>query len=208
MSGDAVPDEPRMERDELRVRLYETLHDQVERERQWRLKRMTRGMAIIAGIVAVALVVDLRFLSLTPVIYGVVVMDGLKSSVELLYLERHMGRLEAELREREPLFNWVTRYGTFGPGKRLEMYDVDLNVIPNTALTTLLVAVYFALVAVSLQTWTPLAGAANASGALTRTTLLVMYAVFTVVFLGIVGVGYLHFQRVERESLAAADGGA
>lgn len=191
--ADAITDE------EPKLRLYELLHRQVEHERRWRLVRTGGGMALIGAVFGYAVLFDrLRFLSVTPVLYGVVMMAALRSSVEILYLHRHMVRIEGALRDREPLFRWVTDYGTFGDGQSLCVWDVDVNLVPRTALVTLIGAIYFVLVGVSLATWEPLPG--EAAGVRITTELLVLnYVVFTVTFAAIAAVGYLHFQRLQAE---------
>lgn len=186
--------------DELRVRLYELLYRQVENERRWRLLRLVGGFAVIGIVLGYAFAFDqLRFIAVTPLLYGIVLMAGLRSSIEILYLHSHLIRIEEALESTEPLFHWVSRYGTFGEGQALEVAEIDLNIIPNTALYTLAVVIYFVLAVLGLRTWTPLRSASTLGGSITQGVLAVGYVLFTVVFLAIIVVGYLHFQRIKDE---------
>lgn len=193
-----------LSRDDLRIELYGLLMRRAENERRWRLVRLAGGFAVIGLVLGYALVFDdLRFVSVTPILYGVVVMAGLRSSIEILYLTRHLVRIEDVLAEREPLFRWVSAYGVFGDGQALYLAEVDLNVIPDTALYTLVVAVYFVLVGLGLAAWTPLPGASGGLVPVTRGTLLLSYVLFSAVFLAIVVVAYLHYRRLARETPGA-----
>lgn len=187
--------------DELRMRLYELLHDRARTERKWQFWRLAAGHLVIGVIVAYAFLFDRwRFVALTPILYGVVVMDGLKYSVRLLYLQRHLVALEAELAEREPLFEWVSEYGFFGPGRRVPVEDIDLNRIPEFAQVALIGAIYVTLIVASLLVWRPVRPAAATSGFLTtRGHLLVSYGLFTLLFAAVVYVGYVHYRRVQAE---------
>lgn len=187
--------------DELRIRLYELLLRQVENERRWRLLRLAGGFAVIGIVLGYAFVFDqLRFIAVTPLLYGIVLMAGLRSSIEILYLHSHLIRIETALESTEPLFHWVSRYGTFGEGQALEIAEIDLNIIPNTALYTLAVVIYFVLAVLGLRTWTPLRSASTLGGSITRSVLAVAYILFTIVFLAIIIVAYLHFRRIAEEA--------
>ncbi|WP_380679946.1 hypothetical protein [Salinigranum sp. GCM10025319] len=194
MSGE---NRPTGEAVELRVRLYELLHRKLERERTSRMTRATRGGLLVASVFGYAVVSgDLRFIALTPVLYGVVAMDGLKSTVKILYLNHHLVRVEDDLGEQEPLYDWASRHGVFGDLPRIEVADFDLNEIPTIALVVSVAAGYVGLVVLSVRTWT-----ADGAGSLpvSLDVLLVGYGVLTLVLLVISGVGYLHLQRLSRE---------
>jgi len=192
--------------DELQVRLYELLHRKLESERTSRMTRATRGGLLIAVVFGYAVLSgDLRFIALTPVLYGIVAMDGLKSTVKILYLTRHLVRVERELGEREPLYDWASRHGVFGDVPRIEVADFDLNEIPTIALVVSVAAGYVGLVVLSVRAWTVSAGTAAGSagpgagalaGAASLELLLVGYATLTLVLLVISAVAYLHFQRL------------
>ena len=186
---------------ELRVRLYELLHRKLERERTSRLTRATRGGVLVAIVFGYAVVSgDLRFIALTPVLYGVVAMDGLKSTVKILYLNRHLVRVEDGLGDHEPLYDWASRHGVFGDLPRIEVADFDLNEIPTIALVVSVAAGYVGLVVLSVRTWTATGtGASQVPPPVPLDVLLVGYAVFTLVLLVISGVGYVHLQRLSRE---------
>jgi hypothetical protein len=191
--------------DRLRMDLYELLHDRAERERRWQFWRLAAGHLVVGVILAYAFVSsELRFVALTPILYGIVVMDGLKTSVRMLYIQQQLAELEAKLAAREPLFSWAVDYGYFGRDQRIEIEGVDLNSVPETAQYVLIVSIYLALVAASLVTWRPLdAGSAGVAVGVSRNLLLLGYGTFTVLFAVIVSVGYLHYDRV-RERVAAA----
>jgi hypothetical protein len=165
------------------------------------MTRATRGGLLVAAVFGyAALSGDLRFVALTPVLYGVVAMDGLKSTVKILYLNHHLVRVERELAEREPLYDWASRHGVFGEVPRIEVADFDLNEIPTIALVVSVAAGYVALVVLSVRTWTPARTAGVSLGPpVSLDVLLVGYAVLTVVLLVISGVGYLHLQRLSRD---------
>lgn len=184
--------------DRLRMDLYELLHERAETERQWQFWRLAAGHAVVGAILGYAILFEnWRFVSLTPVLYGIVVLDGLKTSIRMLYLQRQLVELEGKLSAREPLFDWVSQYGLFGPGRRLELWEVDVNSVPETAQYALILSVYLGLIVVSLITWTPLSEESGAVGIpVTRSLLLVSYATFTLLLAVIVFVGYLHFKRV------------
>ncbi|MEF8851351.1 MAG: hypothetical protein V5A44_05240 [Haloarculaceae archaeon] len=185
--------------DDLRIRLYEVLHERARTERKWQFWRLLVGHGVIGVIVAYAFVFGRwRFIALTPVLYGIVVMDALKYSVRLLHVQRHLVAVERELAEREPLFGWVDEYGFFGSGRRVSLEGVDLNKIPEIAQFALIGAIYLALVAVSLLVWTP-PGSAGAGGALrmTRGHLALSYGTFTLLFAVVIYVGYVHYRRVQ-----------
>ncbi|MEF8776500.1 MAG: hypothetical protein V5A43_08365 [Haloarculaceae archaeon] len=190
-------DEP-ADRDELRLRLYESLERRVELERESRLRRLLWSGIAIVGLLGYAIAVGpAAVVALTPILFGLVVMDALRTTVTIWYLQRHLVQVEAELRDREPLFSWVSRYGSLSGGRSLELSGVNLNEIPRIALYVLLVTVYLALVALSLQVW-PAGDAGAAAFAVSRTQLLVGYGLFTVVFGLIVAVVYLNFKRLRR----------
>lgn len=187
--------------DELRLRLYELLEHRLEKERQWRLVRTAGGGAVIGGILAFALLTDqFRLIALTPVLFGIAVMAGLKSTVDMLYLQRHMVRLERELQNREPLFSWMSDYGVFGGAQAIEFEGVDLNTIPNTALAAMVVAIYFVLLVIGYWSWSPLADSSiGVGGAVGRGLLVIGYVTFTLL-VGVIGaVGYLHYRRIADE---------
>jgi hypothetical protein len=194
--------------DGLRMSLYELLHHRVETERRWQFWRLAGGHLVIGVILAYAFIFrELRFIALTPILYGIVVMDGLKTSVRILYLQQRLAELEAKLSEREPLFDWVCEYGYFGEGQRIEVWDVDLNSVPETAQYVLILSIYVALIAASLLTWRPLGAGGSAFGVgATRNLLLLGYGTFTVLFAVIVAVGYLHYERV-RDRIDEVRGG-
>ncbi|MFB6155430.1 MAG: hypothetical protein ABEJ22_06010 [Haloferacaceae archaeon] len=193
--------------DALRLSLYELLHGRLENERRWQFWRLAAGHFVVGVILAYAFLTGrLRFVALTPILYGIVVMDGLKTSVRMLYLQQRLAELEAKLAAREPLFEWVCEYGHFGEGQRIEVWDVDVNSVPETAQYVLIVSIYVALVAAALLTWTPLGASGSAFGVgASRNLLLVGYATFTALFGVIVAVGYLHYDRV-RERIAEIRG--
>jgi hypothetical protein len=187
---------------ELRVRLYELLQRKLERERRSRMARATRGGLLVAVVFGYAVVSgEPRFVALTPVLYGVVAMDGLKSTVKILYLHHRLARVEAELGEAEPLYDWTSRHGVFGDVPRIEVADFDLNEIPTIALVVSVAAGYVGLVVLSVRVWmaSPGRSAAAVASPLSVEVLLVGYAVLTVALLVISGVGYLHFQRLSRD---------
>jgi len=201
MTGAPPAGETLPQSDERRIRLYELLHRKLESERTSRMTRATRGGLLIAVVFGYAVVSgDLRFIALTPVLYGVVAMDGLKSTVKILYLTHHLVRVERALSEREPLYDWASRHGVFGDVPRIEVADFDLNEIPTIALVVSVVAGYVALVALSIRTWTvPTEGSQLLSVPVSLDLLLVGYATLTLVLLVISAVGYLHFQRLARQ---------
>lgn len=194
--------------DRLRMDLYELLHERAETERRWQFWRLAAGHAVVGVILAYAVLSgNLRFISLTPILYGIVVLDGLKTSVRMLYLQQQLVELEAKLADREPLFEWVSEYGVLGPGRRLELFDVDVNTVPETAQYALIVTIYLSLIAASLLTWTPLSDATGAGLPVTRSLLLVGYVTFTALLVVILFVGYVHYERVRtriRDVRAAA----
>lgn len=194
-SGDELP------RDELRLRLYEILENRLEKERQWRLVRTAGGGMVIGGIIAFAILTDqLQFIALTPVLFGIAVMAGLKSTVDMLYLQRHMVRLERQFQEREPIFSWMSDYGVFGGAQSIEFEEVDLNVIPNTALAVMIVAIYLALMVIGYWSWTPINDSSiGLGGAVGQGLLIVGYVTFTILVAVIGVVGYLHYRRLARE---------
>ena len=197
MSPTAAAETP--DDDELRLRLYESLEHQVERERGSRQRRLLWGSLAIAGIFGYALSVGpTGFVALTPILFGVLVLDGLRSTVTIWYLQRHLIQVEAKLREREPLFAWVSSYGSLAGGRTLELADVDLNEIPRVALYVLLVTVYLALVVLALEVWPEGESTSAVTVPVTRDLLLLGYGTFTVLFALIVGVTYLNYRRLRR----------
>lgn len=186
--------------DRLRMDLYELLHHRAETERKWQFWRLAAGHAVVGVILAYAFVFGRwEFVALTPILYGVVVIDGLKFGVRMLYLQQHLVELESKLSGRDPLFSWVTRYGFFGAGREVSVEDVDLNRIPELAQFLLIATIYGGLIVVSLAAWDADAGVQTTVGvAVTRDLLLLGYASFTALFGAIVLVGYFHYRRVER----------
>lgn len=189
--GDGVDD------DALRLELYELLYERAELERKWRFWRLAAGHLVVGTVIALALLVDQPgVIALTPVVYGVVVMDALRSGVRTLYLQQQLAELEAKLATREPLFNWTVAFGHFGDRQRMEFEDVDLNTIPELGQYLLVASIYVGLVAASLVAWRPLGESSVVGIQVTRTVLLVGYVTFTALFAVIVAVGYLHYRRV------------
>jgi len=196
---DENPDPAALGDDELRMRLYEVLHDRARTERKWQFWRLAAGHLVIGVIVAYAFVFGRwRFVALTPILYGIVVMDALKYSVRLLHVQRHLVAVERALGERDPLFGWVDEYGFFGAGRRVSVEGVDLNKIPEIAQFALIGSIYLALVAVSLVVWTPLDGASGPASSFLvgRGHLVVSYTLFSALFAVVVYVGYVHYRRV------------
>lgn len=192
--------------DDLRMGLYELLHERAAAERRWQFWRLAAGHLAVGAVVVVAFLFDLRFIALTPVLYGVVVMDALKTSVSRLYLQQRLVELEAKLADREPLFAWVSDYGVFGRGDRIEYGDLDLNTVPRTALFALIGSIYLGLIAASLLVWSPLdSPAGGVAVPVTRELLLLGYTSFSLLFAGILFVGYLHYQRVRDRVLEVLD---
>jgi hypothetical protein len=182
--------------EQVQLAVYDRLHERAERERRWRLWRLAAGHLVVGVILAYAFVFAAwRFVALTPILYGIVVMDGLQSGVKTLYLQQHLVELEAKLAEREPLADYVTRFGVFGTDTAVEVWDVDLNTVPRTAQYLLVLGIYVELIAASLVVWDPLV-TPGVGLDITRPILLLGYGTFTVLFGGIVVVGYLHYERV------------
>ncbi len=194
-SSDGLP------RDELRLRLYELLENRLEKERQWRMVRTAGGGVVIGGILAFAILTDqLRLIALTPILFGIAIMAGLKSTIDMLYLQRNMVRLERELQDREPLFTWMSDYGVFGGAQAIEFEEVDLNAIPNTALGVMIVGIYVVLLVMGYWSWTPLTESSiGLTGNAGRGLLIVGYVTFTVLVSVIGIVGYLHYRRIADE---------
>jgi len=185
------------DRDELRLRLYESLERRVELERESRLRRLLWSGIAIVGLLGYAIAVGPpAVVALTPILFGLVVMDALRSTVTIWYLQRHLVQVETRLRERESLFSWVSRYGSLSGGRSLELSGVNLNEIPRVALYVLLVTTYLSLVVLSLRVWPT--GDAGAAFDVTRQQLLVGYTLFSIVFALIVLVVYLNFRRLRR----------
>lgn len=184
--------------DELRMRLYELLNERARTERKWQFWRLAAGHLVIGVIVAyVFLFEQWRLVALTPILYGIVVMDGLKYSIRLLYLQRHLVALETELADREPLFEWVSTYGFFGSGQRIPVEDFDLNRIPELAQMSLIGTIYLTLIAASLLVWSsPNSGSAFG---VTRELLLLSYGSFSLLVAVFVYIGYVHYRRVQGE---------
>lgn len=181
----------------LRIRLYELLHERAEHERRWQFRRLAAGHLVVGVILAYAFVFGTwRFVALTPILYGIVVLDGLRSAVRMLYLQQQLVEVEVELADTEPLFEWVTRYGLFGEGRRIEVWDVDLNIIPETAQYVLILSIYLGLIVAALMTWTPLGADSVVGGGISGSLLVVAYATFTVLLGAIILVSYLHYRRV------------
>ncbi len=193
------PDPTELDSDDLRMRLYEVLHERARTERKWQFWRLAVGHVVIGVIVAYAFASGRwRFIALTPVLYGIVVMDALKYSVRLLHVQQHLVAVERTLAEHEPLFGWVDDYGFFGSGRRVSLEGVDLNKIPEIAQFALIGTIYLALVAISLLVWTPPDSAGPAGGIrVTRGYLAVSYGTFTLLFAVVVYVGYVHYRRVQ-----------
>lgn len=190
------------EQDRLRVDLYQLLHERAERERRWQFLRLGAGHLVVGTILAYAFLFDAgRFIALTPILYGIVVMDGLKSSVRILYLQQQLTEVESKLSRSEPLYNWVSQYGLFGRGRQIEFWDVDLNSLPETFQYVLILGIYVGLMIGALVAWTPLDGDAVP---VTRELLILGYASFTLLFGLVVAIGYLHYQRVRRQIAATA----
>lgn len=183
--------------DELRMRLYELLHERARTERKWQFWRLAAGHLVISVIVAyVFLSSRWRLLALTPILYGIVVMDGLKYSIRLLHIERHLVAVESELVEREPLFGWVSEYGFFGSGQRIPVEDLDLNRIPELAQMFLIGTIYVTLVAISVLVWSQ----PESSGfGVSRELLLVSYGSFSLLVAIFVYIGYVHYKRVQTD---------
>ncbi|MFB6171082.1 MAG: hypothetical protein ABEJ23_01010 [Haloarculaceae archaeon] len=192
--------------DELRLGLYRLLHERAETERKWRFWRLAAGHLVVGVVVAFAVLSGRpAVVALTPIVYGVVVMDALRSGVRSLYIQQQLAELEAKLAPREPLFNWVRAYGVFGPQQRMEVEEVDLNAIPEVGQYLLVAGIYLGLVLASLLAWRPLDGAGPSGIRVTRSLLLVGYATFSVLFAVIVAVGYLHYRRVGERIAALSE---
>jgi hypothetical protein len=192
--------------DRLRMDFYELLQERAERERKWQFWRLAAGHLVVGTVLAYAFVFEQwRFIALTPVLYGIAVMDGLKYGVRLLYIQQQLVELETRLSERDPSLRWTSEYGFFGPGRRVTVEGIDLNALPELAQVILIGSIYVALVGSSLIVWTPLDGAGVFGVGVTRTVLLVGYATFTALAAVVVLVGYLHFRRV-RERISALVG--
>lgn len=200
MSADGASAD-RLPRDELRLRLYELLEHRLEKERQWRLVRTAGGGVVIGGIIGFALLTEqLQIIALTPVLFGIAVMAGLKSTVDMLYLQRHMVQLEREFQDREPLFAWMSDYGVFGGAQAIEFEEVDINVIPNTALAVLIASIYVILMVIGYWTWAPITDSSVfLGGSIGRGILVIGYVTFTALVVVIAVVGYLHYQRISNQ---------
>lgn len=185
-------------RDERQLRLYESLERRVDRERRSRLQRLRWGGLGVVALLGYAVAVGPpAVVALTPIFFGLLVMDALRTTVTIWYLQRHLIQVETALREREPLFAWVSRYGSLSGGRALELGGVNLNEIPRIALYLLLVTVYLALVVLSIRVW-PTDPTSELARAVSRDQLLVAYGSFSVAFALIVGVVYLNFRRLRR----------
>lgn len=193
--------------DRLRMDLYRLLHDRAESERKWQFWRLAAGHLVVGTVLAYAFATRRwRFLALTPVLYGVVVIDGLKYGIRMLYLQERLVDVETRLADRDPAFDWVSEYGFFGAGREVRVDDVDLNKVPEMAQFVLIATIYLGLVAAALLAWgdDPAPGAPGVP--VSRALLALGYASFTAVFALIVGVGYLHYRRVQRRIGAHLDG--
>lgn len=197
MQEDAADAGEDLDGNQLKLRLYELLHERAEHERRWQFRRLAAGHLVVGVILAYAFVYGAwRFVALTPILYGVVVLDGLRSAVRMLYLQQQLVEVEAELAVDEPLFDWVSEYGLFGAGRRLEVWGVDLNTIPETAQYVLILSIYLGLIAAALMTWTPFGPGSTVAGGTGRTLLVIAYGTFTLMLGAILFVSYLHYQRV------------
>lgn len=198
MQADADDAGMSLDTNQLKIRLYELLHERAEHERRWQFRRLAAGHLVVGVILAYAFVFGAwRFVALTPILYGIVVLDGLRSAVRMLYLQQQLVEVESQLAADEPLFKWVSQYGLFGTGRRLEVWGVDLNTIPETAQYALILSIYLGLIAAALMTWMPFGAGASVAGGVGRTLLLIAYATFTALLASILFVSYLHYQRVQ-----------
>lgn len=182
----------------LQWSLYELLTERAEHERRWQFRRLAAGHAVVLGLVAGALLWQTpRYVALTPILYGIVVLDGLQFSVRRLYLQERLVDLEADLAEREPQATWVTDHGYFGRADTVEWNGVDLDRIPEFAQYGLIGAIYLGLVLVGVAAWRPLPDA-GALLPVTRGLLVLAYGVFTLLVVAIVLVARVHYHRVRR----------
>lgn len=178
--------------------LYELLTDRAEHERRWQFVRLAAGHAVVLGIAAIAVAWQApRYVALTPVLYGIVVLDGLQFSVRRLYLQERLVELEADLAAREPRATWVTDHGVFGRADTVEWEGVDLDRVPEFAQYGLIAAIYLGLVLVGVAAWRPLPDA-GALLPVTRGLLGLAYGVFTLLVVAIVLVARIHYHRVRR----------
>ncbi|MDZ7701338.1 MAG: hypothetical protein U5J98_04325 [Halobacteriales archaeon] len=185
------------DRNDPQLLLYRSLRDEVHSRIAQHHRSLLSGLSVIGVVIAYALLSgQFVFLAVIPVVVGFLVVQTVRTFNNILYVARHLSRIEGAYVEDYPLFNWERRYGGGGTDRGLHRWGVDWSNVPQAIVLLLAAAGYLGSIYAAYVVWPP-DGVEILLIGLTRTGLVWIYAFLTLLIL-LSGYSY----RLHRAELA------
>lgn len=160
--------------------LYRILHDEVRDRISHHYRSLLSGLSVVGIVIAYALLSgEFVFLAVVPVVIGFLVVQTVRQLNGILYIARHLNRIERAFVDDHPLFAWEHRYGMTGTERRVERWGINWSHVPQGIVIAFAVLGYVGFIYIAYVVWPP-AGVDVLAVGLTRVGLLWIYALLTV----------------------------
>lgn len=172
--------------------LYGVLRDEIRARISSQQRSLLSGLSLIGVVLAYALLSgEFVFLAVIPILIGVLTVHTIQQLNGILYVARHLARIEREYVEDHPLFEWELRYGMVGTDREMRQWGINWTHVPQAIVLVLAGLGYVGTVYAAYAVWPP-QGVDILTIGLTRGGLLAIYVLVTVL-VGVAGYSfYLH----------------
>ena len=180
--------------------LYRSLRDETQSRTSQHQRSLLSGLSVIGVIIAYALLSgEFVFLAVIPIVVGFLAVQSTQYLNNLLYINRHLSRIEQAYLDEYPLFEWESRFGISGTDRGLTRRGIDWSIAPQFIILILAIFGYFGSIYIAYVVWPPNGVEILVIG-LNRGGLLVIYFVLTVL---ICLAGYSYY--LHQAELAGSD---
>lgn len=169
-----LPDE-----DDPHLLLYSILHNEARSRISHHYRSLLSGLSVVGVIIAYALLSGkFVFLAVIPIVVGFLVVHTVRQLNGILFVARHLNRIERAYVDDYPLFAWEHRYGMTGTDRHVERWGIDWSLVPPVIILVLAILGYVASAYAAYVVWPP-EGVDILLIGLTRGGLLAIYVLLT-----------------------------